>query len=327
MSNLTYIGIDVAKKELCCSLPGCRPFKLSSSLAGINALIQRTADLDQPGNLCFVMESTSGYSEYTADALQDLAGVQAAIVPPGRIIGFKQAGLTRTKNDPTDAIAIRKFAESHQPDPWQPPTPAQRHLRSLQNQMNSLHKAVAQQLCLQEKFLSAYRPDDFALASVARTIRFMKGELAHLQAEFDRTISEDETMAADVAHMLSIPGVGTGVCNVILTVCYRQLRELSQRKLLTFCGMSPKEFQSGQRKGQTRMSKAGDSRVRRVLYMAAMVSVREEGLMRDYFRQQKADGKKGMIAMVNVMRRLLYIIQGVVKSNSPFDINVFHSNA
>lgn len=325
MSNYTYIGIDVAKHSLCCSLPDRKPFSVSNSPAGIRALVRRATAIDEVNNLRFVMESTGGYSDYTADALTDLAGAESSIVPPARINGYKQAEHINTKNDPSDAGLIRRFAEKHHPALRLPPTPAQRHLRCLHNQMNGLHKAMAQQRCIREKLASAYRPDTFALESVARTISFLKQELARLQAEFDRTVAEDETMAADAAHMLSIPGIGAGVCNVMLTVCYHQLRELSAGKLLKQCGMEPREFQSGINKGHTRMSKAGDGRVRAVLYMAALASVGKDRLMYDYFQAQKAAGKPGKVALVNVMRRLLFLIQGVVRSNSPFDIEIFRA--
>jgi len=323
MSDYTYIGIDVAKKTLCCSLPGCKPFNVGNNVKGIKSLIGKASAIDDPANILFVMESTGGYSEFTADALGDLAGAKSSIVPPARIIGFRQAEQVNTKNDPSDAGIIRKFALKHNPQPWLPPTRVQRRLRCLHNQMDGLTNAIVQQKCLREKFISAYRPDDFAIESVDRTIRFLKDELRRLQAQFDQTVAEDETMAADAANILSIPGIGPRTCNMILTMIYRQLRELSDRKLLKQCGMEPQEHQSGISKGYTRMSKAGDGRVRRALFLAAMVSVRKTGLFHDYYQEQVAADRKRMVAMVNVMRKLLYLIKGVVRSGKPFDTEVF----
>jgi len=323
MSDYTYVGIDVAKKSLCCSLPDRKPFTVGNDPAGIKSLLRRASACDGLDKLCFVMESTGGYSDYTADALEDLAQAKTSIVPPARIVGFRRAEQINTKNDPSDAAVIRRFANQHKPGLRLTPTKAQRHLRALQIQMHNLHKLIALQKCVREKFTSAYEVDLAVLESVDRVIGSIETEIGQLQAEFDRTVSENERMATDAAHMLSIHGIGTGVCNVMLTYCYRQLWELSRPELLKHCGMEPKDHQSGQLKGHTRMSKAGDGRIRGILYMAAMVSVRKGGLMHDYYHGQVATGKKKMIALVNVMRRLLFLIQGVVKSNSPFDINVF----
>ncbi len=323
MSDYTYIGIDVAKKTLCCSLPGHKPFNVDNNVKGIKSLISKASAICNPTNLLFVMESTGGYSEFTADALDDLAGAKSAIVPPVRIVGFRQAEQVNTKNDPTDAGIIRKFALKHNPRPWLPPTRIQRRLRCLNTQMDSLTKAVAQQKCLREKLEFAYHPDEVSIASVDRTIRFLKDEIKRLQAEFDRTVAEDEALALDAANILSIPGIGPKTCNMVLTLLYPHLRGKSDRKLLKQCGMEPKDHQSGQHKGYTRMSKAGDGRVRRALFSAAMVSVRKCGLFHDYYQGQKASGKVGMVAMVNVMRKLLYLIKGVVLSGKPFDMEVF----
>jgi len=322
MSDYTYIGIDVAKNTLCCSIPDRKPFNISNNVKGIKSLVSRASAIDDPANLLFVMESTGGYSEFTADALDDLADAKSSIVPPARIVGFRQAEQINTKNDPTDAGIIRKFALKHNPQPWLQPTQAQRHLRRLNTQMENLTKAIAQQKCVREKLEFAYRPDEFAIASVDRVIRFLNEEIDRLQAEFDRTVADDEAMATDAANMLSIPGVGPKTCNMVLTLLYPHLREKSDRKLLKQCGMEHKDHQSGIHKGYTRMSKAGDGRVRRALILAARGTVRKGGIYHDYYQRQKASDKEGMVIMVNVMRKLLYLIKGVVRSGKPFDMQV-----
>jgi transposase len=327
MSNFTYVGIDIGKKLLSCSLPGRKPFDLSNDLEGIRSLLGLATALAAPGQLCFVMEATGEYSNFTAATLLELAPTQVSIVPPVCITGFKQAGLTRTKNDRVDADAIREFAEKKQPALWLPPTAAQRRLRSLHLVLDSLRQGITQQKCLLEKLTSAQYPDQYAVECVKHVINSLEQEHTLVQAEFETVIAAEEELQRDSANMLSIPGVGPVLRNVIMSVCYRQLRELSQRQLLAYCGMSPREHASGQHKGRTLMSKTGDARIRRALYMAAMVSIRQGGLFYDYFQGHKQRGKNGKVALVCVMRRLLYIIQGVVKSNSSFDIERFSASA
>jgi transposase len=327
MGNFTYIGIDVGKKLISCSLPGRKPFDLANDRDGIEALLRLAFTLAAPEQLCFAMESTGEYSSFTASTLLELAPTQASIVPPACIIGFKKAGLTRTKNDRVDAEAIREFAEKKQPPLWLPPTPAQRRLRSLHIVMDSLRRAVTQQKCVREKLTAAHEPDGYAVDCINRVIGSLEQEHARVQAEFDAVIAAEDEMMQDSANMLSIPGVGVVLRNVLLSVCYRQLRELSQRQLLAYCGLSPREHSSGQHKGRTLMSKTGDARIRRALYMAALASIRKGGLFHEYFQQHIQRGKKGKVALVCVMRRLLYIVQGVLKSNSIFDIERFRASA
>lgn len=327
MSNFTYVGIDIGKKQLSCSLPGRKPFDLANDHAGIRSLLGLASALAAPEQLCFVMEATGEYSNFTATTLLELASTQVSIVPPVCIAGFKQAGLTRTKNDRVDADAIREFAEKQQPALWLPPTAAQRRLRSLHLVLDSLRRAVTQQKCVLEKLNASHGPDRYAVACINRVIDSLEQEFARVQAEFDLVLAAEEELRRDSANMLSIPSVGPVLRNVLMSVCYRQLRELSQRRLLAYCGMSPREHASGQHKGRTLMSKTGDARIRRALYMAAMVSIRQGGLFHEYFQRQIQRGKKGKVALVCVMRRLLYTIQGVVKSNSSFDMQRFCASA
>jgi transposase len=319
MSNLVYIGLDVGKFQLSCSLPGSKPFDIVNDPAGIGALLRRAKELAPPEQLCFVMESTGEYSTCIAETLLELAATHVAIVPPACINGFKQAGLTRTKNDHVDAVAIREFAAVKQPAPWLSRSLAERRLRSLQLVMHSLRQSITQQKCLSEKLESGHRPDPCAQACIDRVIVSLENEFARIQQEFDKVVAADEALARDSELMLSIPGIGPVVRNVVLAVCYQQLHTLPQRKLLAHCGMSPREQQSGQHRGRTLMSKTGDARIRRALYMAALVVIRKGGLLHEYYQRHKTQGKPGKVIIVSVMRKLLYLIQGVVRSQTPFN--------
>ena len=99
------------------------------------------------------------------------------------------------------------------------------------------------------------------------------------------------------------------------------------REAAASCGLSPHENQSGQFKGQTRMSKTGDGRLRKIFYMAALGAVRSDGLMYEYFRRRKAANDNGKVILSGVMRKLLYLIPGVVRSGTNFDENFFLANA
>jgi len=328
MGNLTYIGIDIGKYQLSCSLPGQKVVDFSNDRQGIQSLLKLARSLAVPlEQLCFVMESTGGYSAFTAETLLELADVKVSIVPPACVSGFKKSFISRTKTDRTDAAAIRKFAESRQPAPWLPPGLAARRLRELQLLMDGIRNTIARQKCLCEKLECGHRPDQFALDSIERQLEAQQAEYELLEAEFEAVIAADATLAEDSANMLSIPHVGPGLRNAILVFCYQQLKHSAQRKLLSFCGLTPEENQSGQFKGHTTMSKAGEGRIRRVLYMAALGAVRPDGLMYDYFQRQKAKGKHGKTILVGVMRKLLYLIQGVVKSKNKFSEKKFLANA
>lgn len=327
MSNPVYIGIDVGKFQLSCSLPQLKPREFANDRDGIQSLLALAVTLAPAEQLWFVMESTGSYSSFTAATLRELANVQVSIVPAACIKAFKRSGLARTKTDRSDAVAIRQFAEKQQPAPWFPPAAALQRLRNIYLLMEGVRKTLVGLQCRAEKLNATHQPDQFALDSLARQMAAQREELQRLEDEFEAVVGADPTLAADSANMLSIPHVGPGLRNAILVLCYWQLKELSQRQLLAFCGLSPYENQSGQFKGQTRMSKTGDGRIRKIFYMAALGAVRSDGLMYEYFQRRKAAKVNGKVILSGVMRKLLYLIQGVVRSGTAFDTRAFLANA
>lgn len=327
MSEYIYIGIDVGKYSSNCSAPGRKPLQFSNDRDGIADLLKQLAKIAAPQQLFFVMESTGGYSSVTALLLLAAAECQVAIVPPLCIRGFIQSKIRRTKNDKCDALAIRLFAEACHPAPWTPPSVVQRRLRDLQLMLTNVSGTLVRLKCLREKLALDPNVDEQAWDSLQRLLQHSETERQSLQASIETLIASDPELHEVSTNMQSIPGVGPGVRNVLLAVCYRQLLELPQRKLLAYCGLSPQEHQSGQAKGHTTMNKAGDARIRKLLYMVALHAVSSQGLLHSYFQRQKAAGRPGKTIMVGVMRKMLYLIQGVIKSGVPFDRQRFAASA
>jgi transposase len=319
MSKPVYIGLDIGKHSLSCSAPDMKVRDYANTTAGISTMLNDLSRLAKPAELFFVMEATGGYSYFTACTLLKLSETRAAIVPPACVLGFIHSKIKRTKNDRADALAIRHFAEVCQPPPWLPPAEPQQRLRDLYLVLDGVIKTIARKKCQLEKLQVSPQPYRCALDSLLRSLACEQQERLNLEAAIEDLVSSDPAMAADSANMLSIKGVSTGVRNTLMALCYQQLKTLPQRKLLASCGLSPQENQSGKRQGQARMNRRGDRRIRRVLYMAALGTTRKGGIMHDYFQRQKDRGKPGKSAMVSVMRKLLYLIQAVVKSGTPFD--------
>jgi len=319
MDNPTYIGLDIGKYAVSCAVPGRRVRDFNNDRPGIRCLLQWCGLTSPPAKLFFVMEATGGYCLFTASTLLDLADTRVAIVPPVCIASFIKAGIKRTKTDRADAEAIRRFGEVHHPAPWFPRLKQQQRLRDLLLVFDAAKRTVVRLKCLKEKLATALQPDPFTLASLQRQLDSALAEQRLVAAEMDAVVSADEVLSTDSANMLSIPGVGPGVRNVLLALIGEQLHALSQRKLLAYCGLSPQENQSGKFKGRTMLNKAGDPRIRQILYMAALRAVSPRGILHDYFQRLKRGGKHGKSALVHVMRKLLYLIQALVKSGKPFD--------
>ncbi len=320
MDNLTYIGIDIGKRTNTCSAPGKKVRSFANTKSGIQKMLKFCSVVAPEQELFFVMESTSVYSLFTAHTLVDLAKVRVAIVPPACVLGFINSKIKRTKNDNVDAVAIREFGKIMQPNPWSPPPVILQQLQQLRLVLDGLTKTITRQKALLEKLEFAPRKCKAALTAQKRLLADAKAERKKILAEIETLIQSDAELAADSKLILSIDGVGEGTRNMIMALCHTELKALSQRKLLAYCGMCPQENQSGKFKGQTRMNKGGDNRIREMLYMVAVSMTTKHGLMREYFiRHKEKRCKPGKVILVSIMRKVLYLIQAVVKSGVPFD--------
>lgn len=323
MDKPVYIGLDIGKFTFSCSAPNRKPRDFTSNPAGVAAMLEFLATVAPPVELWFVMESTASYSAIMAGLLLKLADTRISIVPPICVTSFIKSKIKRTKNDRIDAQAIRNYAEVCQPPAWLPPSQTMQRLRDLFLVRESTIQTIVRKKCLLENFSHPSHPGGPAVEALKRSLAFEKAERDQLLEEIERVIADDATLCADSKNMLSVPHVGVAVRNMLMTHCLPQLKQLSQRKLLAYCGLCPQQNQSGRSKGQTRMNKAGDPVIRSKLYMSAINSVREEGLMRDYYLKQRANGKSGKSALVSVMRKILYLTQAVVKSGIPFDRDMY----
>ncbi len=327
MDKPSYIGIDIGKFKNSCSAPGKRPRMFENNEKGTALMLHHCTQIAPANELFFVMEASGEYSNTCALTLLGLADTRVAITPPACVLGFIKSKIKRIKNDNADAVAIREFAEVAHPSEWLPPTKGQQRLRDLQLVLAGVIKTIARKKCQLEKLESAKEYDRFAWDSLLRSMQNELLEKKLLEKEIEAVIAADETLSQDSANMLSVPGVGAGVRNVLMTRCYRQLKELSQRKLLSYTGICPQENQSGKSRGHTRMNKAGDPRIRKIMYMGAMSAIKPGKILHGYFHKLKKKGKSGKSAMVSVMRKLLYLIQAVVKSNTPFNLETYLKSA
>jgi transposase len=319
MDKSVAIGIDVGKFTLSCSAPNCKVQDFDNNRAGIGAMLEHCCRCAPPSRLLFVMEASGGYSEFAARTLLELVPTSVAIVPPICISSFIKSRIKRLKNDHADALAIRLFGEKTELKPWLPPSLAQRRLRELLLVLDNIKQTVVRQKCLMEKLTTSPAPESFAVACLATIRAEAEAQRRQLEAEIEAVIASEPQLAADSANMLSIPSVGPALRTVLLALCHRQLHELSQRRLLARCGLAPQENQSGKSAGHTTLNKAGDPRIRRTLYMAAQCAIRPGGILHDYYQRQRQKGKSGKSALMSVMRKLLHLIQAVVKSGTRFD--------
>lgn len=313
----TVLGIDIAKQKFDAALllDGKTKHKsCKNSAEGFETLMLW---LDKQGiqktHAC--MEATGNYGEDLAIFLHE-AGHKVSIVNPARIKGFAQSELIRTKTDKIDAGIIARFCLAMKPDLWIPPTPEIRALRALVRRVDSLINMRSQE---KNRISTAHKS---VLHLIKEHIAYLDQEIEKIRQEIAGLIEQDPNLKRKKDLLDSIPGIGKATIPVILA----ELDDLEKfkhvRELVAFIGLAPKETLSGSSiKGKPRLCKIGHVRLRKALYMPALVSIQCNPVMIAFYNRLKDKGKNGKVIVCAIMRKLVHVIFGVLKSGKMYDPN------
>ena len=314
-----WVGIDVSKDTLdACLLPAAGPPRhraFANDAAGHRRLLAWARGQSGDAPLGFCLESTGAYGEAVAQALAD-AGQHVSVVNPARI---KYAGLMRgqiNKTDRADARLIAEYAARERPPAWQPPRPEVRELQALVRRRDDLRQLAARE----KGRLTAPGLTRAARESIARTVAFLEEEADRLPRQADELVAACEGLWADRDLLQSIPGVGAATAHALLAELPEPSRFTSAQQAAAYAGLAPREYRSGASvRKRTRLSKAGNARLRRALYLPALTAIRFNPLLKALFERLVAAGKARMAAVGACMRKLLMIAYGVLKNRTPFD--------
>jgi transposase len=261
------------------------------------------------------LEATGNYGEDLAIYLHE-AGHTVSVVNPARIKGFAQSELIRTKTDKVDAGIIARFCLLMKPGSWTPPSHEIRFLRALVRRADSLTGMLTQE---KNRFGTAHES----------VIPLLKGHIDYLDKEIEKVrdqiadlIDRDPNLRQKKELLASIPGIGKATIPVILAELDKLERFKHVRELVAFIGLAPKETLSGSSiKGKPRLCKTGNARLRKALYMPALVSLQCNPLMIAFYNRLKEKGKNGKVIVCAIMRKLVHIIFGILKSGKKYDPN------
>ena len=263
------------------------------------------------------LESTGAYGEAVAIALHD-AGHTVSIVNPARIKGFAQSELARNKTDALDAGVIARFCKAMAPVPWTPPAPEIRALQALTRRLSSLIDARAQEL----NRADAPGVVDPVAASIRAHIEHLDGQIRELEIQIADHIDQHPSLREQHDLLASIPGFGTKTSARFIGELPDVTRFDSAKQLSAFIGLSPQRCESGSSvRGRTRLSKRGNARLRKWLYFPAIAAMWFNPILRRFAERLHAAGKNKMVIVGAVMRKLVHLAYGVLKSRRPFNPN------
>lgn len=313
MSEPIFIGIDVSSQVLeVASSVQSQTWQASNDAAGIELLTQQLREL---APALVVLEATGGYEFEAACALQT-AGLSIAVVNPRMARDFARAMGGLAKTDALDARMLASFARVVHQHPnrerfVKPLADAElQRLQALVLRRRQLVQMLTAERLRMRQAHGAARP------SLERVIKCLQRELDDSNGEVAEHVQRHHAQLAQA--LASVPGVGIASVAVLLA----ELPELGKlgdrRRIAALVGVAPLNRDSGKMRGQ-RTIWGGRAEVRRVLYMATLVAVRFNVVLKAYFERLVATGKRRKVALVAAMRKMLTMLNAIAKQGSKWD--------
>lgn len=315
-SQEDILGIDISKAKFDVALLKGE-HKIKSKVFTNNpvgfAELQAWLNSQAVNNLHACMEATSIYGNALARFLV-AAGHKVSIVNPSRPKAFGRSELSRTKTDRADAKVIARFCAALHPAAWIPPAIEIEQLQALVHRLDCL-SAMQQQ---EQNRLETV--DAILVGAISTHIDFLKAQISDTKQLIRNHFDHHPHLKEQRDLLTSIPGIAETTATAILA----EIRDVSTfdsaAQLAAFAGLTPQEFSSGSSvRGKPRLSKIGNSRLRKVLYMPAIVARRYNPPILAFCDRLLAKGKSKMAVIGAAMHKLLRQVFGVLKSRKPFD--------
>ena len=310
MTTASFVGIDVSKDHLDLhARPDHSAARYTNDPAGIASLVARVAGL---GPQRIVLEATGGFEAPLAAALAG-AGQPVVVVNPRQVRDFARATGTLAKTDAIDAAVLAHFAEAIRPEVRTLPDDQARALAALVDRRRQL---VEMRTAEMNRLGLASGP---VAASVRAHIAWLSKQLDQVDRDLTGLIENSPVWRAKDDLLQSVPGIGPVVSRVLVSEL-PELGTLSSKRIASLVGVAPMSRDSGRMSG-TRSIAGGRSVVRSGLYMAILTAVRYNEPIRKFYRKLREAGKAIKVAQVAAMRKLLVILNAMVRDNRPWDPN------
>jgi transposase len=302
-----YVGIDVSKARLdVCVMPEGRTFAVPNDQAGIDELLERLGRLRPE----LVVLEASGKHERPAAAAIAARAIAVAVVNPRQARDFAKAIGRLAKTDKIDAEVLARFAGAVGPRPSVMPGEEAQLLQAI----------LARRRQLLEMLVAENNRLQMAPGPVAKRIRahvrWLEKELSRTDGELDEVVASSTVFRENEALLRSVPGVGPVVARTLLAEL-PELGTLSHKRLCALVGVAPFNRDSGTFRGDREVW-GGRAPVRAALYMGALVATRHNPTLKQFYGRLLAAGKPKKVALVACMRKLLTILNAVMRDRVPW---------
>jgi transposase len=297
-----YTGLDIAKLNLQLHLAG-RIHDLPNTAAGHRRLLKLLTS--QP-SVHVVCEATGGYEREVVAALHE-ANVAVSVLNPARVRHFARATGQRAKTDDLDAAVLTAYGQALQPKPTVPRTAQEQQLAELiRRRVQVLEILVAQRQQVERLTVPALRRQAQSL------IRRLERDLKQIEEQLKELRTQANTLDARVQKLEAITGVGAITALGVLAEL-PELGTLNRRQAAALAGLAPHPRESGQWHGRRSIG-GGRAPVRRALYMAALVAAHSNHQLKAFYQRLRAAGKPAKVALTAVMRKLIVLMNHILKN-------------
>lgn len=308
-----YVGIDVSKKTLDIAIGLDGDFQtIANSAKAIRSFV---SSLSQKDIAQVVIESTGGLEQPVISALSN-ASISVALINPARVRHFAKATGLYAKTDRLDAHILAAYGKSIELRPYSPPSKEKLELSDLGTRRRQLLEMI-----VAEK--NRYQAMPRLQKTIEEHLGWLETEVKEIEDKIEALLEASDEWKEKRKILISCKGVGAVTAFTLLAEL-PELGAVNRKEIASLVGVAPMNHDSGRKRGR-RTTYGGRSKVRSVLYMATLSAIRYNPAIRKFYNRLVENGKKKMVALVAAMRKLLTILNAMVKNKqlwqaSPLDI-------
>jgi len=303
----TYVGIDVSKGSLDLAIHARHEIRrFANTATGINEVVRYVSEASP---VLVVMEATGGYEISLAAALGE-AGIPAAVVNPRQVRDYARSTGKLAKTDAIDARILADFAAAVHPEPRMLADTQALELREILARRGQLNEMITAEKNRLQQARGPLRDQ------IGTHIAWLEKALSDMDSELKRFIEESPMWREKDNLLKTVPGIGP-VLSSTLVADLPELGTLNRRQIAALVGVAPFNHDSGRMRGK-RSCWGGRASVRAALYMATLVATRHNPVIRSLYQRLCAAGKAKKVAITACMRKLLTIVNAMIKHHTPW---------
>ncbi len=314
MEQHDFVGIDIAKDKFDVALKRGNKFingVFKNDASGFKMLEEWLKKYTVIPWIC--LEATGSYGESVAEFLAS-KNIRVSVCNPLQIKNYAKSILIRNKNDILDAKVIAAYAEERKPRCFSPVPEDQKYIKGLVQLIDTLQEQKQQLMNQMESTLL-----ESIKKELKRAIKAIEKRIAELEVKLKASIKKNSGQSEIKKRITAVKGLGEKTAHAIIAYLPNIDDFKNAKQLAAYVGLNPKQHQSGKFAGRTTLSKIGNARLRKALYMPAIVVKNSNPYFKAFCQRLEKSGLKPKAIIGAVMRKIIHVIFGILKHKQDFN--------